>query len=635
MDIVNINDLLYVPTTMPDRGLLSKDQPLPTQVLANPVVVQGLDNQPHVAHPGAMFDSTRSYNFEDVRNGLMQLDYQLGASLSFVYYTDDVSSEPNFQAPQKVLSGALATAVVRSSDGSKIFLAHGGSDVVQELVVNTAARPFTVTEQQGLTFKTAHRPYALTLNEQANQLYVADWGSDVVEVIDLAAGKSIAQVDLGYAQPAYPATNVESGELFFYNAAWSNNGRKACATCHIDELDTDGVGFSNGATAPTEYHQVKPNHNLADTPAYFWNGSFGNSNYTSLAFGAQTKTNCELVEFGLIEGPGSDPNTRVGDPNNFTANAQLDTQCRPVDGNVPGEVANAAQIAKVVAQEQKVQDGIIQQVTGQNNRQALARLVDVYSVAENRLPPNPQRFLYEQKQLVQADIDTITQGQQVFQSAGCVNCHSNTTTNAYGQKIYTDQRNHGGGADWVQRFVGAYGNDPRVTNVIGSIPQTMVQAAIVQSTPDKEINTHVAPIDFFVPFCFDVTNCEEFDDPLAVFTNNNQQNPEFVEESRRLDLLVKVNLADPDRGFVPGNVFVAPQINTPSLRGMWTQANLLHHGLARSIREAVLAPGHPQLKPGETGFAIDRFGNTDVHGQTSTLGQAEINALVQYVQTIQ
>ena len=635
MDIVNINDLLYVPTTTVDRGLLSKDQPLPSQVLANPVIVQGLDNQPHVAHPGAMFDNTRSYNFEDLRNGLMQLDFQLGSNLSFVFFTDDNSSEPNFQAQQKVLSGSLPTAVVRSADGSKIFLAHGGSDVVQELLVNTAAQPFTLTEQQGLTFATQHRPYALSLNEQANQLYVADFGSDIVEVFDTSSGKSIAQIDLGYAQPTYPATPVEQGEFFFYNTPWSNNGRKACATCHIDELDTDGVGFSNGATAPTEYHQVKPNHNLADTPAYFWNGSFGNGNYTSLAFAAQTKDNCELVEFGLIEGPGSDPTTRVGDPNNFTANPQLDVQCRPIDGNVPGEVQNAAQIAQIVKQEAAVEDARILQITGQTSRQALARLVDVYSVANNRLPPNPQRFLFENNQLAQAGIDAINKGEQVFTAAGCVNCHSNTATDAYGQKIYTDQRNHGGGADWVQRFVSAYGDDPRITTVIGSIPQTMTQAAIVQSTPDHEINTHVVPIDFFVPFCFDVTNCLEFDDPLAVFTNNNSQNPEFTEESRRLTLLLNVNLADPDRQFVPGNVFVAPQMNTPSLRGMWTQANLLHHGLARSIREAVLAPGHPALKPGENGFAIDRFGNIDVHGVTSMLTADQVEQLVQYVQTIQ
>ena len=41
-------------------------------------------------------------------------------------------------------------------------------------------------------------------------------------------------------------------------------------------------------------HQVKPNHNLLTTNSYFWNGSFGDGNYTSLAFAAQTRTNCEL-----------------------------------------------------------------------------------------------------------------------------------------------------------------------------------------------------------------------------------------------------------------------------------------------------------------------------------------------------
>ena len=36
-----------------------------------------MDNQPHQAHPGAQFDTTRSYNFEDVRNGLFVLDAQM------------------------------------------------------------------------------------------------------------------------------------------------------------------------------------------------------------------------------------------------------------------------------------------------------------------------------------------------------------------------------------------------------------------------------------------------------------------------------------------------------------------------------------------------------------------------------
>jgi hypothetical protein len=43
----------------------------------------------------------------------------------------------------------------------------------------------------------------------------------------------------------------------------------------------------------------------------------------------------------------------------------------------------------------------------------------------------------------------------------------------------------------------------------------------------------------------------------------------------------------------------------PSLRGLWFQSNFLRHGLAHTIREAILAPGHRALEGGERGFAVD------------------------------
>src|SRR5262249_31442999 len=130
------------------------------------------------------------------------------------------------------------------------------------------------------------------------------------------------------------------------------------------------------------------------------------------------------------------------------------------------------------------------------------------------------------------------------------------------------------------------------------------------------------------PFCFDLGNCLEFDDPLAVRGSQ-------TEETRRLALIVDVNLADPARQFIPGNVRGAPAINTPSLRGVWTQANLLRHGLAHTVSEAVLAPGHAALGTGETGFAVDALGHIDVHGETSKLTSAEVKQLIRYVESIE
>ena len=622
-DVVNINDLLFVPTLTIDRGLLSNDLPVPQQVNAPPVSVKGLDGNQHIAHPGAMFDRTRSYNFEDLRNGLMQLDSNLASNSNSFYYTDDVSSEPNFISQQKVLTGALPTAIARNAAGTLIYLSHSGSDVIQELTVNIGVRPNTVTSSR--TFTTQHRPFAITLDEPNNRLFVADWGSEVIEQIDLRSGRSVASGDTGFASPTYPATNIERGELNFYEANWSNNGRKSCTTCHFDELDVDGVGYSNGATAPTAYHQVKPNHNLVTTGSYFWNGSFADGNYTSLAFGAQTRGNCQLIEFAFIEGPGSDPNTRVGDKNNFFQSGQ-DSQCRPIDGG-PALLANQAQIDKIVKTENALADKRFLQVTGLS-RSELAREIDAYSVAGIKLIPDPLRQMYDatkaggKPRLDSATMADVLHGKDVFTSAGCAGCH--TPDNA--EHPYTDGLNHGSGAGWLTQFINTYQADPRITQSIGSLPQTMLDA-LSASRSDHEVNLWLNPLDYFVPFCFNVGNCLQFDDPLQVRGG--------TDETRRLNLIITVNLADPDRGFIPGDVLGQAAVNTPSLRGVWTQSNLLHHGLAHTIREAILAPGHPLLQQGETGFAVDVTGQFGVHGTTQNLNADDIRGLVRFVESIE
>jgi hypothetical protein len=82
---------------------------------------------------------------------------------------------------------------------------------------------------------------------------------------------------------------------------------------------------------------------------------------------------------------------------------------------------------------------------------------------------------------------------------------------------------------------------------------------------------------------------------------------------------------------MPGN----PTTNTPSLRGTWWKANLLHHGLGHTVAEAILPPGHSALRTGESGWAMDALGEIDVHGATSTLTQEQVDALVLYVSSIE
>ncbi len=618
-DVLPVGGKVFVPTTTIDRGLLWQGEAQhPAQVDAAPLTLTGLDGASHVAHPGAMYDGTRSYNFEDLRNGLLQFDAQLAQTGT--YYTDDVSSEPNYVDAQKVLAGALPSAIARNSSGDRLYVALAGSDLVQELKLNAAAATYALSAT-GLTFKTQARPFALAVDGAANRLYVANWGGETVEIFNLSDGTRIDGIDLGYAEPAYPATNMERGEYFYYNATWSNNKRKSCATCHFDELDTDGVGFANGATAPTAYHQVKPNHNLATTDSYFWNGSFSTGTYRTLAFAAQTRTNCELVEFGFIEGPASNPSTRVGDKQNTFTNGQ-DANCRPVIGGTGQLPSNQAQIDAVVTAEKALAAAQIKTATGIDAAE-LSRIIDAYSVSELRLPPNPLRQLDDQLQLGSATHAEIELGKTLFTSSGCAGCH----VPGDARHPFADGRDHGSGADWVRRFIDTYKNDARITDTITTLPQTFLEASTTL-TPDADVVVYRDNLDAFIPFCYTTASCLEFDDPLA-------SKADRTEESRRLDLLITFNLGVADREFVPGNVRGQIKVNTPSLRGVWTQANLLHHGLAHSVGEAILAPGHPGLLAGEQGFAVDSTGKRDVHGLTSGLTPTQVAALLRYVESIE
>jgi DNA-binding beta-propeller fold protein YncE len=617
VDVVRSGARVYVPTLMPDRGLLASDEPARSALVeADALIVTGLDGQARQAHPGMLLDGTRSYNFEDVRNGLFELDPSLS---SVLYYTDDVSPEPNFTTDQKILAGALPQDLIRNAAGDRLYLAFGGSDLIQELIVRESSGRLL----PGRTFSTRERPFALSLDEAGKRLYVVSWGGEVLEAFDLVSGTLLDSVDLGYAEPRYPATDVERGERHFYDASWSNNGRKTCAHCHYDELVSDGVGFSNGVTAPTALHRVKPNHDLLTTDPAFWNGSFDHGSYRSIAFAAQTRTNCELVLFGMVEGPASNPALRIGDPANAFRD-ERDPHCRPQDaaqGSLPPGFDD--EIAAVIAAEKALAAAHVEATTG-HDPATLAALIDFYSSAELRLPPNPHAQLRATSRIDPATSARLEAGEQLFARAGCAGCHPPLDP----RHPFTNGLDQGGGADWNARFADAYADDPRVLAALpGGLPEVF-ESSIRTRFPASDINVHLDPIDFFTPFCFTDSNCLSFEDPLAAGIG-------ALEETRRLDLLLRFQLADPDRGFIPGNVRGQVKMNVPSLRGAWTQANFLHHGLARSLREALLAPGHAALAADETGFAVDAAGRFDSHGATRDLTPREVDDLVLYVNSIE
>ena len=634
---VQANDILVMGTTTLDRGYPSLQEfqtsQVPIQIQALPFESMGIDGVKHVTHPGAQFDTTKAMNFEDLRNGLLTMDLQLRSPQ---YYTDDISAEPNFAVEQKIIAGALPQDIVVNKAGTKAFVALSGSDQVQQFDI--VAGRFRLKVGATPVIKTGIRPYALVLDEVANELLVATWGGESLEVFNATSGAAKgAAIDLGYAGAGaakYPSTTIEKGEFLFFNTAWSNNQRKSCASCHFEELLVDGIEYANGATAPDSPHKIPSNWNLMTTDSYFWNGAFSNGSYAALASDFQTRSNCELIAFGYIEGIGSNPAARVGDPKNKnTLGAAGDQLCRPT--TVAGQVlaTNFATIVQQIGLTKAVRDTNIQAATaaiGGLNFAQVARDTDFYSASELRLPPNPLTYLNKNDQLDAGTKAKLATGKALFTSAGCANCHRPDDS----RHPFADGLNHGPGANWAQDFVTRYGQDVRVLDILAAaglkreIPAQMISAIHTIATPDKAINVQLDPVDFFVPGCFNVDVCLVFEDPLLAQRNSKT-------ETDRLNALVTVNLANADRGYMPGNVKGNAQANTPSIRGIWWQPNYLRHGLARSVGEAILGPGHPSLKAGELGFAIDVLGSLDVHGTTSTMNATDFDALITYVSAIE
>jgi hypothetical protein len=658
VDIIEIQNNAFVATTMPDRGLLAQDEQVPSFFEQPPTNTTGLNGSTVEAHQGQLFDRTKAYNFEDIHNSIVALPANINQNNVFqqTLFTDADSVEENFQADQKVIRATLTGDM--QTDGNTLFVVGEGNDIIQQLDVNGAAA-FPLSEIVGAEFPTGFTPKASFLDLVAGELVAVTWGGGLLETFALEDFAPLVQVDLGYAadndngvvdNAEYPCSDIEIGEWAYITTEYSNNGFKSCVSCHRDELLGDGHGYSNGVTAPTTYHKVIPSYNQTTTGNYFWTGTFTNDSYLSLAFAAQTRTNCELQVFALTEGPGVPPDQRVGDANlanragqGNIATCQFDV-VDPATG-LPQDFFEVI-LPEINAQKALADNFITATVQGLVNKQnanlndpdrpltrvEVSRLMDWWMISQVRLPPNPSYWLNQWEQDSADTRKLIADGEGVFQQAGCNKCHDPTNARA----PFTDGRTHGRGAEWVNDFIDRYDNDDRVNF---DIAQEMLKADSQDaSSADiaEEINLHLR-MDGFMPFAFDNEDVLLFEDPLSQVGN-------VVEETRRL-LVLEINLNDPERGFVPGYPIDQAFINTPALYGVWWNPNYLHHAMAKTFREAVVGPGHAALRPDlflmngahpdlgteERGWAYNAANSLEAHGATANLSDAQLKALEYYV----
>ena len=641
--LVDAQQSAFVLTTTIHRGFPSTDEQniLPGEVTQpGPIEIDG-----QVVHPGARFNDTVTYNFEDLRNQIVQIDPNFEQD-SLREYTDVVEADRNhFPFDEKlIIEGAVGADMIRGGAG-ELFVAWKGSDVVQQFEVDAGAPDNLNLEPGDFVVDTDIAPKAIAFDEEERTLFVVSWGSETLQVFDVDNAQVLGSVDLEYAAPSYPATDIERGQWGFVSAKWSNDGTKSCASCHVDELLADGIPFANGTRAPTVPNKVIPNWNLVDTKNYLWNNSSPNNSSLSLAFTAQTRGDCEIATFGFAEGAGMvslDSRQGLGDNNQlnaFDASSIRDQCLDELASRADGFDVNAdfiGEIAGLIVQErQEVAEAFVRDVTESElgiegiGRAELAAFIDWYGAAWVRMPPNPTHFLNERGLLEEEQSDRIAQGAVLFQTAQCANCH-------IPEERFRDGRSHGPGWDAISDIVETFEDDMIDQGFLAGqgdqLPNEIVNALAAEldagQGADDTPNIHTA-LDLFVPFCFDDRLCLEFEDPRRV---------SGARLDDALEVLAVLNLGDVERGFIPGNPTGSAQnakVATPSLMGVWWQPNYMRPGTAQSIVEGIVGPGHPALASGQIGYAVNQDGDRNVHGVTDDLSADDIAAIVEYVESIQ
>ncbi|HKE13494.1 MAG TPA: cytochrome c peroxidase, partial [Kofleriaceae bacterium] len=537
---LEVENTVIVASTSADRGFPEQNTVIPVEQDAEPQVVTGLDGSSQIAHQGGLRDRTDAIQFEDVRNTMITLAPNLNQTDPFqmTTFTDVNSVEPFYaNAAQRILTATLPGEMATDGAG-RVFVLGEGNDIIQQLqVVGGAA--FPLQNLVGQEFESTIRPTGVFFDAVDNVLVTTSWGSGLLEVFDATApgGGPIDQVDLGYNggvfAPAannagYPCSNIEIGEFAYNNTKWSNNGQKSCTSCHRDQTITDSFGWFNGANGPTQMHKIVPTWNQIKTENYFWNGSMDHDDYSTLAFNFQTQSNCFLVLFGVAEGVDKPADQRIGDPNNVITNgAAADQACQPVQpiNDATGVPENFEEdIAPVLADElNRVDDVIAQTVvldTGHNvtiqgrpfDRFELSRQIDYWDVAIDRVPANPYTYLFEADQLGSDVSGKITQGEALFNQAGCQRCHDPNNTRA----PYQDGKLHGAGAEWTGRILQRFdGSDQIDFNAAQATRNAVATMGSQIGSADDEVNYHIATgIDSFMPFSFDQNEALKFEDPL-------------------------------------------------------------------------------------------------------------------------
>ncbi len=556
---------------------------------------QPLDG-PDTDHDGVPGDGTPNINFQDLQNELAL--YSLSTGEELARYTsdticckdyrdvdpDDSTRRGELLPPPEtwIVQGALPEQL--TMDGDRLWVSYSGSDQIQSFELDRATSTLVVGPIHSTV---GHNPHGIAV--AGNRLVVAHRLSETVGIYD-RSGALLHETLVGdLSGGPFPATDAEIGELFnFVTAPFTVDGDQTCQHCHREGGNIDkAFSMPLSRAVGVGLRQTMDYRGAADTRPWFFESAMDESNFVPVMneFARIENFCCSdytLWPDGAPPGCSTDPPPEcLQEPNPYSTNGANATRSGPMTHAAPRptsapsrDVFYLERMEEMIGRSRSFGDGLYWEDPITDERNTVPLDFDGITRALGL-------FLMQDTGLLpnpnDADRASVRRGQALFEGhdTSCAACHPAPTF-----AVSTD--------------VGGLG-----------VPLTM--GPVVSPLRDElGNNLDLLATGFLAAFpragmdqCEDVCDAAVCDaDPYAC------------------DDLMEVDFG------------------VPSLRGLWDRADsMLHHGLAKGLREVLCTPGHPALGPGEVG-RNERDGIPDTHGGTSHLSKQEIQDLMDYIQTL-
>ncbi|MCC6623913.1 MAG: hypothetical protein IT385_21825 [Deltaproteobacteria bacterium] len=545
---------------------------------------------------GVPGDGTPNVNFQDLQNELVVIRASTGEVVR--RYTSDTMCCRDFRdvdpadlprlgalLPSRdtwIVGGALPEQVEADGAGG-VWVTYSGSNELQRFALDPmsgALVPGPVWPAGG------HNPFGVAA--RGGRLFVSHQLGETLGVLDAQTGAVLELVPVGdLSGGPFPATDVELGELVNnVTAPLTVDGDQACASCHRDAGNLD-----KALSMPlTEYPGVGLRMTMAyrgafDTRPWFFESAMDESNFKPvLNEFARIENFCcsdvtlfpDGVPTDCVQRPPalctSAPNP--GSRDGFEAERAPDLVMHPrPTAALTRDAFYLERIEALTGRARSFGDGVFFQDPVTLERQPIRLDFDGLTRALGL-------FLMAEPRLLPNPNDPTTlaarRGRALFErpDVGCASCHPAPTFA-------------------VSTTNNPFDLPPRMGPVVTPVRDAdgrnldLLTESFLGIFPRAEMD-----------LCVDVCGAACAED---------------------------ASICDAER-----NVY----FGVPSLRGIWDRApRLLHDGRARGLREVLATPGHPALRPGETGFN-ERDGTIDTHGGTSHLSADDLEYLITYLETL-